>query len=698
MSYTKWVAGSGLLLQGLLPVSIALAENQENVEANLVQVDNIEIDAVETITVVGRTTNALITEKELQRYQANDLADVFRVNPSISVGGSVGIAQKVYVRGIEDSLINVTVDGAPQTSTLFHHIGRVTIDPDLLQEVDVQAGAGEATSGAGAIGGAIRFKTKDASDLLGAKDRFGGQVKVSNFSNKGQQHSASLVGKIGEDWGALAYWNNIDRENMKNGRGDEILGTSADQTLGFFKISGELSEHQYLSLSYERREEEGEFSARPNWIVLQGERLYGSESERDTAVLNYTLSKSDAVNLETTVYQTESSFRGGRFDFLAQISTFGFDIRNTSLIGDHKFTYGVDYRDDDVESGYAIPQPEEDHAEEGSVLGLYAQGYSQVSDALLLSYGLRYDDYSYQQKILLDDYYGTPITDVPVEQDSSTVSINAGLAYDFTEGLTLALGIAQAARGKEIGDGFTIDAYLYDRTDAPLVDPNLEVERVTNVEASLEYAKDNFSAKLAVFDSKIEDVIFERLYGNSLYQNIGAIKTSGVELDLNYRWNEFEVFLGFSANDTELDPDADLYSANFGSVPLGGYEFIGLGNSRGDTLNLGVNYTPTSHLSLGVNVSHVSGLTIDTLHQDVDLGFVSDIYSLDKPSYTTVDVFTQWQIRDGLVVNLAATNLFDELYRDHSSVGDYSAVEGYELVVGPWEAGRDIRLSVELSF
>ena len=137
--------------------------------STLAYADTTEVEttaAVEKISVVGAATNLSITAEDIEQYQASDLADIFRYSPSISVGGSVGVAQKIYIRGLEDAFLNVTVDGAQQTSTLFHHIGRVTIDPDLLQQIDVQAGAGEATSGPGAIGGSIRFKTKDAQDML----------------------------------------------------------------------------------------------------------------------------------------------------------------------------------------------------------------------------------------------------------------------------------------------------------------------------------------------------------------------------------------------------------------------------------------------------------------------------------------------------------------------------------------------------
>ena len=650
--------------------------------------------ALEELTVVGRATNTVVVPEDIENYQAVDLSDVFRQIPSISVGGSVGIAQKIYVRGLEDSKINVTVDGAPQTSTLFHHIGRVTIDPDLLQEVEVQAGAGEATSGSGAIGGAIRFKTKDINDVLEAGERFGGKLKLNAFSNtEGKQYSANLYGRFNESWGGIAYFKSADNENMQDGEGNEIFGTAAEQKMAFLKVSGDISEGQSLSFSYEERDEEADFGARPNWVVTEDDPLHFSEAKRETFIGNYSLASGEYVDLDATLYSTESSFRGGRFDWLAEISTLGFDIRNTSDLGINTLTYGVEYREDQVDSGYADPQPEEDHREEGGVTGIYAQTHTQITDALVLSYGLRYDNYQFEQKILLDDYYGDAIEVDPAEFDKSELSINAGLSYEFVDNLTFGLGYAEAARGKEIGDGFTIDSYLY--REGGVVASDLELEKVANVEASLTYDVDDFKASFAVFQSEIDDAIFAR---SATYENIGTVKATGVELDFEYQLDNLALYLGISSTDTVLEPADGVYLVDYDSVSLNGYEYSGLGNSRGDTLNAGLNYSATSDIELGFNISHVQDLTIDTLHEDLDAGYVTELYSLTKPSYTVVDIFADWDITEKFALNLAVTNLFDELYRDHSSVGDYSEVPGYGLVVGPWEAGRDIRLSASFSF
>ena len=623
-----------------------------------------------------------------------DLADVFRESPSVSVGGSVGVAQKIFIRGLEDAYLNVTVDGAQQTSTLFHHIGRVTLDPDLLKQIDVQAGAGEATSGPGAIGGSIRFKTKDAQDLLRGDEQFGGRVKASYFSNEGTRYSGSLYGKLSDSWGLLGYYSTVDRDNFEDGDGNEVLGTAADQDLMFLKASGYIADNQYLSISAEQRDEEGEFSARPNWVVLEGAPLYPSEAERDTYVANYRFDHSALVFLEATAYQTSSSFRGGRFDFLSDIDTYGFDIRNTTDISNHVFTYGIDYRKDEVESGPGVGPVQ--NAEEGSVMGIYAQAHSNITPELLLSYGVRYDDFDFQQQILIDDYYGTPVTDEPSGLDDNELSFNVGLEYQLTEAWTLGLGYAEAARGKQIGDGFTLDEYLYDGEDVPVVASDVVPETVTNIEASIEYSANNLNARLSAYESTIDDVLFSGYQGNSVFNNIGDLESSGVEFNLAYRWDSVDVYFGFSSVDVELMPREDLYSVPYNSIDINGYEFVGLGNSRGDTWVLGADYTVTADISVGFNITMVDDINIDTLHQALENGWTDSLYSLNKADYTLVDIYGEWEVTNDLRLNLAVTNLFDEAYIDHSSVGDYSEV--FPSVIGPQEAGRDIRLSVTYDF
>ena len=402
------------------------------------------------IVVVGALTDVEIDEDQIEFRQAASLTDLFRQVPSVAVGGSLGIAQKIYVRGLEDNMLNVTVDGAPQRGTLFHHIGRVSIEPELLKTVDVKAGAGESTLGFGAIGGAIRFRTRDADDLLAPGKSVGGMAKAGWFSNDGYKLSATLYARLIGDLGVVGSYTYVDRSNMEDGSGRELLGTAAKQELGFVKVGGDLGGGHRISLSYEQRNEEAAFGQRPNWPVLIGDPLFPAEGKRQTATLNYGFAAGDGIDLEATAYWTRSRFEQDRFDrwglYGAAIRSAGFDARARFRQAGHDLIVGAEYRSDKVVSRYLEDvsvwgpwawDPAVGRFEErGNVFGLYAQDHWSVADPLTLSYGLRYDGYDLKQ-VTYDN-----------ATDSDGVSWNAGLRYEPIDGLALNASFAEAFRGK----------------------------------------------------------------------------------------------------------------------------------------------------------------------------------------------------------------------------------------------------------
>lgn len=648
---------------------------------------------LEVIEVVGKDTNSLITPLELEKYQANDLSDIFRHIPSVSVGGSVGIAQKIYIRGVEDTLLNVTVDGAPQTGTLFHHIGRVSVEPELLQQVEVQAGAGEATSGAGAIGGAIRFKTKSAEDLLDEDADVGGLIKGGYFSNEGYKGSVSVFGRLNDDWGLLASYVYLDQENFEDGDGQETFGTSAEQTLGFMKLNGRLGDHELL-FSYELRQEEGDFSARPNWPTLQDTPLIPSEAQRDTAVFSHRYSNEGLVNLESSIYYTKAEFtqlRTNRWGaYGAELASWGFDIRNTSKFADHTMSYGVDFRSDEVKSQYladvsvwgpfAWDPSIGSFREEGDVLGVYWQDHWQLSEQLLLSVGARYDEYDVEQIT-----YGE-------QTDSSGVSPNIGLQYEFAEHWQLRIGYAEAMRGKEIGDAFTLEK----RPGRSSFQPGLEAEEVNNNELGLSYNDGQLSFKAAIYQMNIDNVILDQLgsgpapQDSSYYENVGELEADGFELSLAYQWQRVALQVSYSQNDSELNGDT-----------VEGYEHIGLANASGDRWNSNLSFNLSENVELGWNFTHVADLNnIEVLQRAVSLGWIDQTQSVNKPSYSVHDIYLQWMpmASEQLIINLAVQNVFDEQYRDHASVADYNHIPDWGGVAGLYEQGRDVRLTASYQF
>ncbi|MEQ8371040.1 MAG: TonB-dependent receptor plug domain-containing protein, partial [Alphaproteobacteria bacterium] len=104
-------------------------------------------------------TTVSIGIETLERLDPQDLQDVFRSTPSVQVGSSLPISQKVYVNGVEETNLAVTIDGSRQKNKLFHHNTTTLIDPDLLKAVRVNPGVAPADAGPGALGGSIAYET-----------------------------------------------------------------------------------------------------------------------------------------------------------------------------------------------------------------------------------------------------------------------------------------------------------------------------------------------------------------------------------------------------------------------------------------------------------------------------------------------------------------------------------------------------------
>ncbi|MCJ0879549.1 TonB-dependent receptor domain-containing protein [Stutzerimonas stutzeri] len=600
-----------------------------------------------------------VDAEQLQHYQAADLQDVFESSPEVSVGGGPGVAQKLYLRGLEDTLLNVTIDGANQPGQTFHHTGRIGIEPELLKRAEVQPGTGDATAGPGALGGAIRFVSKDPDDLLRAGERVGALVKGSYFSNaEGFKSSNSLYGRLDDVWSAMAVVTYQDQNDYQDGNGRSVLGTGARQQLGFAKVVGQLTDEQTLRVAYERRTDEGERSQRPQWIPSGFNPLYPLETERETLTLNYGWNPmdNDLLDVGVTAYHTFTELQqDGRYGlYIGDTRSAGLDVRNTSELGAHRLTYGIDYRDDQTRLG---PDGDRNLDEEnGDVLGFYVQDSYQVTRKLLLGMGLRYDRYR------LDDRDGQRFSD-------SGASPNASLRYNLTPELALLASHARALRGVQVRDAFKLDAAGNDA--------DLQAEKARTNEVGFEYRQGGLELSGKVYDTRIRDVIYDPSGRPNLYVNGGTLKSQGVLLQSAYHWQQLSVGLSYHHNDVELDGNE-----------LNVYEHNGLGTTLGDTWIGFADYRATDRLSYGWQGRFVTA--VDSLRTGVG--------TLDKPGYGVHDLYAQWSVLgdDRLVLNMTLKNLFDKQYLDHASNEDFESIPGYEGVRGSYEPGRELRLGVTL--
>ena len=626
---------------------------------------------IKRITVVGQATDgvdSVVDQDALDKAEANDLADVFRADPSVSAGGSVKMGQKIYVRDIGEDSLNITVDGAEQAGAVFHHSGRIALEPELLKRVEVEAGTGSATAGPGALGGAVRFITKDPEDLLEPGKNVGVLLKSTYFDNgDGFKNTATVYGQ--GDSGVLSGMVSVtgsDLDNLDDGNGDEIAGTESEQDLAYVKVVANISDEQYLSISHEKLEEEGMILYRPELILSARNAVSPTTGDRNTTILNYGFSSDNPlldleVDLYTTEQEQERAFRGTFYD--GGVETVGLNLKNTSRTDKQTLIYGINYRDDKSFLN-DIDFPANPYFEEtGEVVGVFVQDIIELNDQWELSAGVRFDDYE------LKDANG-------LEFNDDGASGNIGVRYQMREGIRVNAGYAEALRGPEVEDSFRLSSYSNDA--------NLKAEEAKTVELGVDFYGENYNVELGVYQTNIENPIGRNPPWSRVVTNLEHdIEAEGYFVNYGYSWEKLELGARFLSSESESN-----------GQPVTRYVYGSTAASKGDTLVLDINYDLNDSFEAGWTSEIVSG--IDNIRLQVG----GDNLVIDKPGYSVHDLYASWRpfANDDLKVTLAIKNLFDKNYLSHSSVEDFRNNAGYEIIAGSPEAGRDIRLSVAARF
>lgn len=657
----------------LLTVAIAAAMSTNSVLAkDAPEVDQVKLNMV---VVKGQATGGLdnlITDTELEKLQANDLAEIFLLDPQVNAGGSVGMGQKIYLRNIGEDALNISVDGAEQAGAIFHHSGRVAVEPELLKQVEVEAGAGSATAGPGALGGSIRFVTKDPSDLLKYGELAGALIKGTYFSNtEGYKATTSVFARDESDTvSVLASFVGSEHKDAEDGNGDTIEGSESKQQMSYAKFVAYLSDAQKLSLSYENLKEEGDILYKPELIASPGNIPEKTEGQRDTAILNYEFDpySLDAVNLSINVFKTktEQERYSTRWNELpnGQVETFGGTIQNTSLIANHKVIYGVNYRDDT--SSYSEPTANADNEETGKVKGIYLQDVITVTDDLTVSTGIRFDDYE-----LVD------INDQKITGDGFSPNISANL--DLNSEWSISAGYAEALRGAEVKDAYKLWSTTY------LNDPDLKPETSKNYELGVDFVRGAFGFSAGAYRTVIEDAIGGSSPWDKNSFNIDKdVVTVGYFMKANYEWDQLSAMLSYHRSDVEVD-DVKAIRYVYGSTAT----------SKGDTIVADISYDFSQDITLGWTAELVKGM------RDIDIDLDDDAGQpiiINKTGYGIHDVYARWlpTSDEDLSLTLTVKNVFDKQYLDHSSIEDLSSGAGYESIIGSPEAGRDIRVTMAL--
>jgi hemoglobin/transferrin/lactoferrin receptor protein len=653
---------SGLTLQG------DSAQGYTVVKKSAVQSQNPE-DTLPEVAVSAKAEapspvkepgTVVIDEEALARNNPSDVRGIFNGQPSVKVGGSTPMSQKVYVNGIEETNLAVTIDGSRQNNKVFHHNGTTLIDPLFMKAVSVNAGVAPSDAGPGAIAGSIAYETKNARDFLSSPS-MGAYIR-SSFNTNGDVFSQTLAGYgATEQLDALAYLTVANGNRFEAGNGDKVDGTGTDSVSGFFKIGAEAEGGHRLQLSHERVRDDAARPFRANIGFIAGRppsepRVRDYQMIRDNTVLRYHQDNPDhwwnptAVLAYSKTEITVPIVAGGvvLYPGNGETGSFNGKFENKFPLDIGNIVAGVDFYRDKAE--YKDPTSHPD--EKASNNGAYVQARINPWQPLQISAGIRNDRH---------ELTGTRGDSWKHSGFSSNVSGELSVVPEL---LTVKAGYSEVFSGSQMAENFIMNtAWNYGRGP--------RATKADNYFFGLQSRFYGFTADAKVFETHIDDARVARFAAGSA--NLARdVRTRGYELGLAYQWEQSFARARLADIDVTIDGAAtDSDAGNYLATPVGEILYVTVGH-RFPSLNL----TLGGDAEFAQKYKKVSNGTLDFPSYEV-----FNIYAEYQPTWA---VKTRWRVD--------VRNLFDDTYADRATY------QGFGTVTPLYQPGRSVLFSVAATF
>ncbi|MFN3274260.1 MAG: TonB-dependent receptor plug domain-containing protein [Paracoccus sp. (in: a-proteobacteria)] len=645
----------GVALAGLL-ADVAAAQGAPQV----IMLDPITMRARDIDgNAADRATSKYVADAELDRARMGNLRDLFQGVASVSVGGGIPVAQKIFVNGVDMLNLNVTVDGVSQNNRIFHHVSANAFDPGLMKFVRVDAGIAAADAGPHALAGAVVMETVDADDILRDGATVGGAARLS-YADNGRTfgRSLTLAGQHeGVEW--LGYLKSATGDDYEVGGGDVLGGTAADLQSALLKLAYETPDGHRFVLSGQRMKDDALRRSRANIGDASGGRPYTPQrrydTSRDTIALTYTNTQAQGMWDPTVSFgRSRVGIRVDQPDFAAIRRSDGTSenrngkIENRFHLSDRDtVTVGVDHYDrrstysDDV-----IPAL----TERARNTGVYVQARLEPGDVISTSFGLRYD---------WQDFTGIDGTG----RDVSGASGNASLAWQASDGLRLRGGVSSVFGGIVLEDNFLFDGFTgYE---------GLAASRARNATIGFDYDAGTLRLDGEMFVTQVDDA---RNVTRGAVRNFD-FESRGFNLGATYDWQQGFLRASYSRSKVRVDDaPASSFAAQDYGTPLGG------------VFALEVQHGPAgSPFAFGGGIQAAQSYS----HE----GAADDERPL--PGYGVVDLFVEYvppQMSD-LTIRGEVANLFDKRYADRATYGaDFTSIAPLN------EPGRTVSVTAALRF
>lgn len=613
-----------------------------------------------------------ITAQSIAKRQATSLRDVFALDSSVSVGGANTTSQKLYIRGLEDRLYGVNIDGASQYGNLFHHQGNITIDPFMIKSISVQKGVPDAYMGALSLGGSLSIETKDARDFLREGQKYGALVGLGGYSNQG--YRANMAGYFAtKHTDGLLYVNQTNILRFFDGNGVRVEGSANNNKSLLFKLNQRIGEQNLLSLSYSGLNETSTAPFATN-LAEKNVALFAHTNYNHTANLSFTHTpkSTPAPQVKSNLYFNQRSLYlkplgenlGSEHEEVSAkniaFTNIGYNLGLNHEFSSVDLSYGLNYQHIFVADSAAPRDPINRAKESGDVYGGFVKASYIPSAQWILAAQTRYDVFSYTDKNSTNHL-------------TQGFSPAASITYMPLRALAFRLGYAYLTRGALPGDATLLGE------SAVLVDKHLRAESIQNIELNADYHGKIVHARLSAYYSHLAHFINSYAHDHDHDHDHGAHDPNqphthgGLRQNMDspiaiygYEGGVGAEYKGFSAYGSL----AQSFPTYKGYLLQDTYE---LGAVSGVIYNLSLQYElPRFHLSF----AWLSQFTQRVKYKGYDI-YNDETGMIDKRGYSVHNLYVNWEPlgEKRLALRLSVNNIFNTFYIAQTSPFKNEAME-----------------------
>ena len=198
-----------------------------------------EQTTLDTITVTANEIKASQikkTRKVIQEELVADNYDLVRYATDVGISDNGRRNKGFAMRGVEGNRVGISVDGVnlpeSEENSLYARYGnfnssRLSIDPELVQGIDIIRGSDSFNAGSGSLGGSVNYRTLGPEDIILPGKKWGVLLK-NGYASKNREWTNTIGTAYRDDKfdATLLYSHRNGHEMKSRGNGEDIFGNA----------------------------------------------------------------------------------------------------------------------------------------------------------------------------------------------------------------------------------------------------------------------------------------------------------------------------------------------------------------------------------------------------------------------------------------------------------------------------------------